>query len=597
MSPRTARHRHRSPFVRGLAVARVAAVLVVGVAPGLAACRTPQSTGSGPAMQGTLDPGRVAPEFEADWDAVRRAQTQDPAGPEVAAAADRLLSREPPLNLRLAALQAKAEQALRAGDYPAAQRHAGTGLAEVAKARSAGGDLAGPEQALAQQLARVRALAEAQVGDPQQALQWLAALPVVPGPDHERLAATASARERAGDRVGAVLALAQWRAVARDDSPEAALAEARMRVLWQGVDAGVLEVAARGAPNTAAAACLLTRAGHTPDPQAPPWARACGPGEAQVGFLLPRSGKFAGLADVQLAAAAAAVLVLARGKPMEVQWQDAGSTPAEVATATAKLVRAGVDVVVGPVGPGNVEAAVSAAAAAGGKPSFVVPGESSTAAAGVAPTIEARSAALVAQLKRLGRGSAVVLAPDNNYGKRAAEALAKSLRESGSKLLKTLYYPDDMTSFAKFVAPALTELRGDAALIVPDRLARMELLLKQMARSGMSIERAGGGKGVAVLSTGEGLSADAIGAGHDILEGVWLAPVAWPTPDAAAFADAYTSLEGQPPGDQAWLVWRAVSAAWSGGVTTPPVAAVLRVEGGHLVPAPAQVDLRPRETP
>ena len=53
-------------------------------------------------------------------------------------------------------------------------------------------------------------------------------------------------------------------------------------------------------------------------------------------------------ASAVLAAAAAAVLVLSRGKPMELQWQDAGSTPAEVATATAKLVRAGVDVVVGP---------------------------------------------------------------------------------------------------------------------------------------------------------------------------------------------------------------------------------------------------------
>ena len=578
-------------------VARVAAVLVVGVAPGLAACRTPQTTGSGPAMHGTLDPGRVAPEFEADWEAVRRAQSADPAGPEVAAAADRLLSREPPLNLRLAALDAKAEQALRVGDYGAAQGHASAGLAEAAKARAGGGDLAAAEQALAKQLARMRALAGAQVGDPVEALQLLAALPAAAGPDLERLAATATARERAGDRPGAALALAQWRAAARDDSAEAAVAEARLRSLWPGLAPASLEAAARGAPNTAAASCLLTRAGHAADPQAPAWVAGCRPSKPRVGFLLPRSGKFAGLADVQLAAAAAAVQVLAQGKPVEVVWQDAGSTPAEVGRATGLLVRAGVEVFVGPVGPGNVEAAVAAATAAGGKPSFVVPGESTAAATGVAPTIEARAAALVAQLRRLGRGSAVVLAPDNSYGKRASEAVAKSLRESGAKILKTLYYPDDMVSFAKFVAPALAELRGDAALIVPDRLARMELLLKQMVRSGLSIERAGGGKGVAVLSTGEGFSADAIGSGHDVLEGVWLAPVAWPTPDAAAFADAYSSLEGQPPGDQAWLVWRAVSAAWNGGAATPPIAAVLRVEGGRLVPAPAQVDLRPRETP
>ena len=185
---------------RALAVARVAVVLVGGLGPGLAACRTPSSPTGGPASQGTLDPGRVAPEFEADWEAVRRAQASDPAGAEVAAAADRLLSREPPRNLKLAALQAKADQALRAGDYAGAQAHAGAGLAEVVKARQGGGDLEGAEQGLAQQLARVRALAEAQAGDPQQALQWLTALPPANGPPRADAAARRQQRESDGER-------------------------------------------------------------------------------------------------------------------------------------------------------------------------------------------------------------------------------------------------------------------------------------------------------------------------------------------------------------------------------------------------------------
>ena len=575
---------------------RAALMLVVGAAPALA-CRSSQATGPGPALTSTLDPGSVAPEFEADWEAVRRAQASDPAAPEVAAAADRLLSREPPRNLRLAALHAKADQALRAGDHAGAQRHAEVGLAEVVKARAEAGELPAAEQGLAQQLARVRALAEATVGDPQQALQWLAALPATPGPDGERLAATAIARERAGDRPGAVLAFAQWRTIAAEDSPEAALAESRMQALWVGLDPGTLETAARGASGTPAAACLLNRAGHPPDPQAPAWVASCRPGAARVGFLLPRSGKFAGLADLQLAAATASVQVLARGtgKTVEVLWQDAGSTPAEVAKATTTLLRAGVDVMVGPVGPGNVDAAVAAAAAAGGKPRFVLPGEATAAATGVAPSLEARSAALAAQVRGLGRSGAVVLAPANGYGKRAGDAITKSLSDNGIKILRVMNYPDDTTSFAKFVAPVLPELRAGVALVVPDRLPRLELLLRQLVRSGMTADR-GDGKGVAVLSTGEGLSADALGPGHEILDGVWLAPVAWPTPDGDAFADAYTALEGQPPGDQAWLVWRAVASAWGGGPATPPVAAVLRVEGGRLVPAPAQVQLRPRET-
>ncbi len=569
-------------------------MFVVGVAPALA-CRSSQATGPGPALTGTLDPGSVAPEFEADWEAVRRAQSSDPAAPEVAAAADRLLSREPPRNLRLAALHAKADQALRVGDHAGAQRHAAAGLAEVVKARAEAGELPAAEQGLAQQLARVRALAEAMVGDPQQALQWLTALPAAP--DGERLAATAIARERAGDRPGAVLAFAQWRTIAAENSPEAALAESRMQALWVGLDPGTLETAARGASGTPAAACLLNRAGHPPDPQAPAWVASCRPGAARVGFLLPRSGKFAGLADLQLAAATASVQVLARGagKTVEVLWQDAGSTPAEVTKATTALLRAGVDVMVGPVGPGNIEAAVAAAAAAGGKPRFVVPGEATAVVTGVAPSLEARGAALAAQVRALGLRGAVVLSPDNSYGKRAGEAVTKSLSDNGIKILKVVNYPDDMTSFAKLVAPVLPELRSGVALVVPDRLARLELLLRQLVRSGMTADR-GDGKGVAVLSTGEGLSADALGPGHEILGGVWLAPVAWPTPDGDAFADAYTALEGQPPGDQAWLVWRAVATAWGGGPGAPPVAAVLRVESGRLVPAPAQVQLRPRET-
>src|SRR4051812_32219465 len=59
------RPRLRSPFDRGRTRLRAALMLVVGVAPALA-CRSSQATGPGPALTGTLDPGSVAPEFEAD---------------------------------------------------------------------------------------------------------------------------------------------------------------------------------------------------------------------------------------------------------------------------------------------------------------------------------------------------------------------------------------------------------------------------------------------------------------------------------------------------------------------------------------------------
>ncbi len=510
---------------------------------------------------------------------------------------NRLLARNPPRNLRFAAWHAKAEQGLRAGQYPDALAHANTGLTEVTQARAAEGDLPAPEQALAQQLARVRALAEAQVGDPQQALQWLAALPGEIAQDGERLIATAVARDRSGDRPGALLAFAQYRSVTADASPEAAFAEEQMRALWSGLEPGVLETVAHTVAGTPAAACLRARAGHPLEPQSPGWVQQCRPSITKVGFLLPRTGRFAGLADLHLAAAAAGLKVLARGAEIEAVWADAGGTAEQVGRAATDLVRAGVDVVIGPVGPGNPEAAATAATAAGGKPRMVVPGEAA-AGVGVAPTLEARVAALVGYAVGSGRREFIVLAPDNGYGKRAVQGIQRTLQESKSKPPKVLYYLDDMTSFAKLVAPVLSDLsaRGtNVALVIPDQLARTELLIRQLVRAGMTVDR-GNTRGVVVLTTAEGWTAAAIGPGHEVLDGVWAAPVAWPTADGDGFAEAYTALEGHAPGDQAWLLWRAMAAAWDGGPVTSPQAAVLRVERGRLVPSPASIELRPRET-
>lgn len=576
--------RRRSGLARrGRSLLRSAALITV-----LTACRGSQAVG--PTPTGTLDPGRVDPAFERDWEAVREAQEQDPAGAAVAQAADRLLARDPPLNLRLAAHQAKAAQGLQRGDYPAALVAASAGLDVASKARAQGIELQAAEQQLAQQLAQARALAEAEAGDPQAALQAIAALPpAMRSP--ELAAATGRARERLGDRAGAALAYAQWRGAAAEGSAEAALAEARLRDLWSGLDAAALEAAARQDPGTPAAQCLLARAGRTPPEGAPAWVRACqtegagvGGGGSRIGLLLPRSGKFAGLADVQLAAAAAAVKVLAgpaAGK-VQVVWEDAGSSPAEVKRAAQALVGAGADVLVGPVGPGNVDAAAEITAAAGGRVRLVVPGEGSAQVAGVAPTIEARANALSREVGRLGRSSVVVFAPDNAYGKRAVAALEKSLPKSGVKNLKSFYYLAETTSFAKIVAPALASVRGGAAVIVPDQVGRMELLVRQLVREGVTVDKPRQA-GVPVLSTGEGVGPDALGKGHEVLDGIYLAPVAWPTADAAAFAETYEAMEGEPPGDQAWLVWRALARAWSRTDPTPPAAAVLRVESGRLV--------------
>ncbi|MCY0990328.1 penicillin-binding protein activator [Nannocystis sp. ILAH1] len=580
----------------GRALLHTAVVVAV-----LGACRGSQAVGPAGQATRTVDPGRVDPAFQGEWDAVQAAHEKDPSGPAVVEAADRLLARDPPLNLRLAAHQLKANANLERGDYAAALASARAGLDDAAKVRAQGTDLAPPERELAEDLGRTRALAEAEVGDPQAALQAIAAATRGDrGPD--LLAATARARERLGDRAGAALAYAQWREVVQDGSAAAALAEARMREQWRGLDATALEDAARKAAGTAAAQCLLVRAGRSAPAGAPAWVSGCQvastSGPPRIGLLLPRSGKFAGLADVQLAAATAAVRVLAgpAGSSLQVAWEDAGSSPAEAKQAAAALLASGASVLVGPVGPGNVEAAAEVAAASGGRARLVVPGEGAGQVVGVAPTLEARAAALAQAVGRANRTTAVILAPDNAYGKRAVAAFEKSLPKMGVKSLKSIYYPPNTTSFSKVLEPVRSSLKS-AAVLIPDQLGRVELVVRQMVRDGVVIDRPKQ-PGVPVLSTAEGCSPEAIGAGHEVLEGVLVAPVGWETPEAAGFTEAYTAMEGSGPPDQAWLVYRAVAQAWAGAeAAPPPAAAVLRVESGRFVATESAVSLTPAERP
>ena len=69
----------------------------------------------------------------------------------------------------------------------------------------------------------------------------------------------------------------------------------------------------------------------------------------------------------------------------------------------------------------------------------------------------------------------------------------------------------------------------------------------------------------------------------------------WPDPEGGAFADYYREQEGTEPDDQAWLVWSALTRAWRGNAgDAPPVARLVRVEGGRLVLEPSQEQLTVR---
>ncbi|MBK8266064.1 MAG: amino acid ABC transporter substrate-binding protein [Nannocystis sp.] len=560
----------------------VAAGLVVTLG---GACRSTPSGGTPP--RAALAPERIDPEFQRDWEAVRAAQRADPEGAEVVASVDRLLARDPPLALRVAAIHAKVELAARQGDDAASMRWADEAISAVSAAGGPERALGRAEMALWRDLLRLEALAHARSGAPKAALLRLAALEMIGGIDETTLwGARALAYERAEELGEALVAYARWRAGLPAGQIEALFAEERLRAL-AGAVSREERVQRAGGLDGAVAACLRGEVGQ----DGPAWLLACGVGSGRrVGILLPRSGRLAALADLHLAAAVAAVRVLAdRGNAgdVEVLWVDSGSTPEAVQAAADSLRRRGVDVVVGPVGAGNIGAAAKVLGGA----LIVIPGESMEGAVGVAPSLEARCAAMVAHARAQRVNGLVVFAPDNAYGKRAARAVARAAEGQGVTIVSRRDYPEATTSFAPVVQPVLATIRQGAGIVVLDRVDRMELLLRQLARDGVAA--AGTGKAL-VMGTGESLEGRSIGPGHEPLEGVWMAPAAWAGSDSAEFSRAYQAQEGQEPGDQALLVWWALVEAWSAQTPRAAAASLIRIQGGRVVPPESQIMVQPR---
>ncbi len=565
-------------------------IVSLGLTQSVACKATPRASAPATPVGATaLTPERVDPEFLEDLRAVEQAQKADPAGPAVVSAADRLLARNPPINLRLAAVHAKVGHAYLHGDDAIALRWSREALAMMGDAEAA---MDSAEAALVHDIERLRAILLARSGEPAEALRALEAgarsNSIPPG---DLWAGRALAHTRAGASIDAAFAYAMWRAEVTEGGPEARYAEEKIAELLAGAEPAALLAYAEAHPNTVGASCLAARAGQTVTTDLR-WIGACTARPLRIGILLPRSGRLAALADGQLAAAIAAVGVLAKtNTEVEVFWQDSGSTAATAKKGAEALLERGVSVVVGPIGAGNVAAAERVLA---GEAAVVVPGEGRGKAIGIAPRLEDRIAALVEHAVQSGATRLVIVAPAHSYGVRATAAA----RRAGSSLgiaIEAATYEDATTSFAPVIRPFVPALRKGAALLVLDRVARMELLLRQLAREGFSAGGAVNTRERMVLTTAEALSLAQLGHGHELLEGVWMAPVAWPDPTTHAFADAYIAHEGEAPGDQALLVFRALARAWQGGAGEPFSATVVRVQGGRIVAPSSSIALHQAE--
>lgn len=525
-----------------------------------------------------VDTDKVPVELRDEWQALVDAQAEDRSAAAVDEAADALLEQEPPLDLRVGALQAKAERQYLLGNDGDA-----VALADEAVTLLGAQGAKKLREELLGALHRTLALALTRSGDPARALAELDTLDKWGAIERLELrGARAVAYDRQGERERALGAFVAWRELLADDSPDAGYAEERIRALIEGLDRATIERLAKAAPGPDAADCFLASLGQDPGDQAPDWVSECRPLPTRIGILLPRSGKLSALADAQFAAAVAAVTVLGRERPVSVMWRDSGSSAKTAREAAERIVADGAEVIIGPVGASNVRAAVAAA----GRDRFLLPGEGSADARGVAPTLEQRAQRMAEFAVERGAPSLVVMIPKNGYGQRVRKALEK-LQGSLGKPLKFLEYPGSTTSFAKLLRPVLGELQGGAAVVIGDALPRTELIARQLRREQLRV--LGGsvdseGQEVLVLSTGEGLAPDRISVKHASLDGVILAPVAAPDANSRAFEDQYRSQQGVEPDDQALLVWRALSAAWSGASGThEPEAELVRVQGGRLV--------------
>lgn len=562
------------------AVQRIPRWLLVGGLAAFAGCpRPPQPTPKflGDARQ--LDANDVDPAYRQDWAAMERARAADPAAVEVAELATELLRRDPPLPVRLSALRARADHLYAHGDDLGAIAACDEGLALI--------DLSGDRPAaVVVDLSRIRAFALARGGDPQ------AALAALDGPvlsragrltDEQRFGARAAALDRDAQRGAAVGAYAQWRDTLASTDAAAPWAEHRMSLLAASLDdEGWTEALAGLAPSPARACVAALRGDPLPEGETqPPWVTRCASGgSGKVGVLLPRSGKLAALADVQLAAAVTAVEVLAPEAGVDrIVFADAGSTTASAKAGAASLVGQGVDVVVGPVGSSNVSAVVSLL---DGSAAVIVPSESRGEAVGVAPSLERRIGRLVAHAKASGKSRLVVIAPDNGYGNRAVKA-AKARARALPKKTVVATYPANTTSFKPVLSPIMTALSPDAALLVADHLPRTEAIIRQLLRSG-KVPARGASPGLYVLATAEGTDPSIVAAAPDVFEGVWASPVAAIDEQTRLFADAYAARQGELPSDQALLVFYAMRRALAGSSSALETSAPLvRFTEGMIV--------------
>ena len=219
--------------------------------------------------------------------------------------------------------------------------------------------------------------------------------------------------------------------------------------------------------------------------------------------LLPLSGKYADIGFQVLAGAEVALRQLKRpdaeaSQPVLV-WTDTGGQPDR---ARAQFLAGASDrTVVGFIGPLTGEEGHSVSIAFGPKSPPVlylgqkgIPEKPFLYAFGLSPLQEAR--AVLSRLAADGKNDILMFYPDNGYGRGFSDAVVAVSRETGSRVVRAVSYPADMTDFTPVIKKAAGQKafsrssrlkeKGASmdlpfeAVIVADRWERVFLLASQL---------------------------------------------------------------------------------------------------------------------
>jgi branched-chain amino acid transport system substrate-binding protein len=298
--------------------------------------------------------------------------------------------------------------------------------------------------------------------------------------------------------------------------------------------------------------------------------RSSGNAERVIGCLLPLSGKERAIGERALRGALLAADLaggaLPSGLPIELKVRDTGTDPVRAQAAVEELAGEGVVALLGP--PGKIESQLAAPKAESLGVPFLELSPDPTRRGDLTFKLvrprEAAAAALVREAARQKARSIAILAPDSNYGRAMAQAIADAARQGGMRVAADVRFPEAATTFVDPVQK-LQNARPDA-VIIPAPATSLALIAPQLASSGLvampGIKPAG--KIARVYATADGINAQFVNSTAKYLQGAILAPAFYADasdPKVGGFVERYRAAYGEEPTVLDALAYDAVRAA------------------------------------